>query len=275
MLRDGLTGYHQEQSTLGICSRNPSSKGCGLCGGTHLNKECSFNEEVKGVEEVKYGELEDLFQTMIDQLTKDFQAKASKEAPGSSTSIGHCKAKFANIDAQSVGTCSNETKELHEVSFISNCDVQVSKNLNMYALADLVEMAGMSKKAPIGIVENVLVKINRFVLPSGFVVIDMLGDPNKTMILGRPEPLTRRKGKTKVDEPGLVTWRLHSYKHIWVMSEDLSRFRPNCDPNLKDFNRGDSIYGRDEHGILKQWCCYYDNKRWDIKCEDMDSSNYL
>ncbi|GKG31264.1 hypothetical protein Tco_0423752, partial [Tanacetum coccineum] len=30
--------------------------GCGLCGGTHLDKECPLNEEVKGVEEVKYGE---------------------------------------------------------------------------------------------------------------------------------------------------------------------------------------------------------------------------
>ncbi|GJS78333.1 zinc knuckle CX2CX4HX4C containing protein [Tanacetum coccineum] len=30
--------------------------GCGLCSGTHLDKEWSLNEEVKGVEEVKYGE---------------------------------------------------------------------------------------------------------------------------------------------------------------------------------------------------------------------------
>ncbi|GKB27176.1 hypothetical protein Tco_0866577, partial [Tanacetum coccineum] len=30
--------------------------GCVLRGGTHINKECSLNKEVKGVEEVKYGE---------------------------------------------------------------------------------------------------------------------------------------------------------------------------------------------------------------------------
>ncbi|GKC26582.1 hypothetical protein Tco_1033876 [Tanacetum coccineum] len=29
--------------------------GCGLCVGTHLDKECLLNKEVKGVEEVKYG----------------------------------------------------------------------------------------------------------------------------------------------------------------------------------------------------------------------------
>ncbi|GKE48436.1 hypothetical protein Tco_1479694 [Tanacetum coccineum] len=30
--------------------------GCGICDGTHLNKEFPLNEEVKGAEEVKYGE---------------------------------------------------------------------------------------------------------------------------------------------------------------------------------------------------------------------------
>ncbi|GKE97415.1 hypothetical protein Tco_0020766 [Tanacetum coccineum] len=30
--------------------------GCRTCGGTHLDKECPFNEEVKVVEEVKYVE---------------------------------------------------------------------------------------------------------------------------------------------------------------------------------------------------------------------------
>ncbi|GKA06982.1 hypothetical protein Tco_0686206 [Tanacetum coccineum] len=30
--------------------------GCGLCRGTHLDKECPLNEEVKVIEEVKYGE---------------------------------------------------------------------------------------------------------------------------------------------------------------------------------------------------------------------------
>ncbi|GKC55147.1 hypothetical protein Tco_1077892 [Tanacetum coccineum] len=29
--------------------------GCGLCGGTHLDKECPLNKVVKGVEDVKYG----------------------------------------------------------------------------------------------------------------------------------------------------------------------------------------------------------------------------
>ncbi|GKB56129.1 reverse transcriptase domain-containing protein [Tanacetum coccineum] len=48
----------------------------------------------------------------------------------------------------------------------------------------LCEMADMSKKAPLGIVENVLVKIDKFLFPSDFVIID--NTPLKPTILGDP-----------------------------------------------------------------------------------------
>ncbi|GJW09403.1 phospholipase-like protein [Tanacetum coccineum] len=54
----------------------------------------------------------------------------------------------------------------------------------------LVEMAYMTKRSPIRIVENVLVKINRFLFPLDFVVMDMLNTHNETMILGRPFLIT-------------------------------------------------------------------------------------
>ncbi|GJY89360.1 phospholipase-like protein [Tanacetum coccineum] len=47
-------------------------------------------------------------------------------------------------------------------------------------------MTDMTQKAPLGIVENVLVKINKFLIPFDFMIMDMLGEPNETMILGRP-----------------------------------------------------------------------------------------
>ncbi|GJU56613.1 MAK10-like protein [Tanacetum coccineum] len=53
------------------------------------------------------------------------------------------------------------------------------KKINM-----LCEMADMSKKAPLGIVENVLVKIDKFLFPSDFVIFD--NTPSETTILGRP-----------------------------------------------------------------------------------------
>ncbi|GKC85746.1 BYPASS-related protein [Tanacetum coccineum] len=47
-------------------------------------------------------------------------------------------------------------------------------------------MADMTKRVPIRIVENVLVKIDKFLFPSEFIVIDMLNSRNETMILERP-----------------------------------------------------------------------------------------
>ncbi|GJY62950.1 copia protein [Tanacetum coccineum] len=69
-------------------------------------------------------------ETQIEQLTKDFHAKAAKEVSISSTLIGHCTTIFADINAQRVGACSNETNELNGANFISNYDVKGSKKEN-------------------------------------------------------------------------------------------------------------------------------------------------
>ncbi|GKC73518.1 7-deoxyloganetin glucosyltransferase-like protein, partial [Tanacetum coccineum] len=155
-------------------------------------------------------------ETQVEQLTKDYQEKATNEVPNSS--ISQCKVIFANDEAPRDETSSNGTNKLHRVSFIFDDNVQVSKkidegpsgvlpcqlplkelspgsftlhciigSLNIYAMADLdasvnimpysmfkclkltslkktsmlVEMADMSKKAPMGIVKTVLVKINK------------------------------------------------------------------------------------------------------------------
>ncbi|GKD86966.1 hypothetical protein Tco_1358120 [Tanacetum coccineum] len=68
-------------------------------------------------------------------------------------------------------------KELNPGSFTLSCTIG---KFNFYAMADL----DMSKKAPLGIVENVLVKIDKFLFPSDFVIID--NTPSETTILGRP-----------------------------------------------------------------------------------------
>ncbi|GKE20518.1 reverse transcriptase domain-containing protein [Tanacetum coccineum] len=98
-------------------------------------------------------------------------------------------------------------KELNPGNFTLPCTIG---KFNFYAMADLrasinvmprsifehlhltnlrktnmlCEMADMSKKEPLGIVENVLVKIGNFLFLSNFVIID--NTPSKTTILGRP-----------------------------------------------------------------------------------------
>ncbi|XP_076902376.1 uncharacterized protein LOC143557109 [Bidens hawaiensis] len=49
-----------------------------------------------------------------------------------------------------------------------------------------IQLADRSIKYPRGIVENMLVKIDKFVFPVDFVILDMVEDKNVPLILGRP-----------------------------------------------------------------------------------------
>ncbi|KAK1439692.1 hypothetical protein QVD17_05512 [Tagetes erecta] len=55
-----------------------------------------------------------------------------------------------------------------------------------------IQLADRSVKYPRGIVENMLVKIDRFVFPVDFVILDMDEDKNVPLILGRPFLATAR-----------------------------------------------------------------------------------
>ncbi|GKG05734.1 putative reverse transcriptase domain-containing protein, partial [Tanacetum coccineum] len=50
----------------------------------------------------------------------------------------------------------------------------------------LVGMANMTQQAPLGTMENVLIKIDKFVFPCDFIVIDMPGILGEMMILDKP-----------------------------------------------------------------------------------------
>ncbi|GKA42391.1 reverse transcriptase domain-containing protein [Tanacetum coccineum] len=119
-------------------------------------------------------------ETQIEQLAKDCQAKAAYEVPNSS--IGQCKIPEKMDEGPSVVLpCQLPPKELSPGSFTLPYTIG---SLNLYAMADLgasvnimprsmfnhlkltnlkktymlVEMADMTKSAPVGIVKNVLVK---------------------------------------------------------------------------------------------------------------------
>ncbi|GJY73249.1 putative reverse transcriptase domain-containing protein [Tanacetum coccineum] len=58
------------------------------------------------------------------------------------------------------------------------------KLTNLRKINMLIEVADMTKKAPLGVVENILVGIDKFLSPSDFVIINRTH--NETIILGRP-----------------------------------------------------------------------------------------
>ncbi|GJV95567.1 zinc knuckle CX2CX4HX4C containing protein [Tanacetum coccineum] len=60
----------------------------------------------------------------------------------------------------------------------------------------VIEMADNTKCTPKGIVENLLIKIDRFIFPIDFVILDMVEDIRMSIVLGRPLLATAH---TKVD----------------------------------------------------------------------------
>ncbi|GKE99272.1 reverse transcriptase domain-containing protein, partial [Tanacetum coccineum] len=131
-------------------------------------------------------------ETQIEQLTKEFHAKTASEV--NSSSFDQCKAVYADKEAP----LNNEINKPHEVSFVQKEDLGSSINVIPKSMFEhlklarlkktdmLVEMADMTKRALIGIVKNILVKIDKFFISIRFMVIDMLNIRNVTMILGRP-----------------------------------------------------------------------------------------
>ncbi|GKD36694.1 hypothetical protein Tco_1256901 [Tanacetum coccineum] len=287
--------------------------GCETCGGAHLDKECPLHEEVKSVEEVKYGEfgrsfpnnsgnnaryhvgppgyytrvdnrppfdekrpnlkelmnkhleestrrradMEDWIkklqestnmnirnqnaslknlETQVEQLTKDYQAKVANEVPNSS--IGQCKAIFADNEAPRDETSSNRTNELHGVSFISDDNVMVSKKMDEGQSGVLPCQLPLKELSP-----------GSFTLPC---TID-----------------------TKMVEPDMTTSRLHYCKPIQELSNGTFKLWPTYDPSVRECNRGDTIYGLDERGALKQWHCHLENERREVKGREMLFSNFL
>ncbi|KAL0439143.1 UNVERIFIED_CONTAM: hypothetical protein Slati_2397300 [Sesamum latifolium] len=84
------------------------------------------------------------------------------------------------------------------------CDLGASVNLMPYSIFEklgmheltpsiiTLQLADRSIKYPRGIVEDVLVKVGKFIIPVDFIVLDMEEDKNMPLILGRPFLATSR-----------------------------------------------------------------------------------
>ncbi|GKC06797.1 putative reverse transcriptase domain-containing protein, partial [Tanacetum coccineum] len=188
---------HAQKWHDGTSSRNISSSsnvdGLAAIIRPHLNKECPLNEEVKQLEEVKYG-------------------KFRRFAPfNGSNRAKFCVAQNNEERTTKVLQCKLPPKEQNLRNFTLPCTIG---DFNFYAMADLgaslnvmprgifeflkltnlrktnmvIEMADMTKRAPLGVVENIQVGIDTFLFPSDFVIINRT--PNETIILGRSFPAT-------------------------------------------------------------------------------------
>nr|GEW06993.1 phospholipase-like protein [Tanacetum cinerariifolium] len=159
---------------------------------------------------------------------------------------------------------SNRTSKIQGISFIMEEEEEDRAGINVMPkslfehlkLADLkktsmvVEMADMTKKAPLGIVENILVKIDKFLFHFDFVVIDMLEGLNEIMLLGTPSC-----SKESIDTVDL--------------SHDMHEIKGSQDDEV-----GSHLL-ENESGMLKQWICFRDHERQNVRGNGMIFVNFL
>ncbi|XP_016165346.1 uncharacterized protein LOC107607969 [Arachis ipaensis] len=103
-----------------------------------------------------------------------------------------------------------------------------------------LQMADKSIQQALGVVENVLVKVDKFFLPADFVILDIEEDDNTSIILGRPFLATARalidveKGELmlKVHEEHIV---FHVFKNLQLSTQEEECMKiDSIDPNLKE-----------------------------------------
>ncbi|GJY27143.1 ribonuclease H-like domain-containing protein [Tanacetum coccineum] len=74
-------------------------------------------------------------------------------------------------------------RKILEVSFYP---IRLKGIGNIKPINMVIEMADNTKSFPKGIVKNLLIKIDKFIFPVDFVILDMIGDFRMPIILGRP-----------------------------------------------------------------------------------------
>ncbi|GJU51933.1 homeodomain-like protein [Tanacetum coccineum] len=131
-------------------------------------------------------------------------------------------------------TLSNALAELGEsisimpFSLFKRLGLGNTKPINM-----VIEMADRSMQSPMGIVKNVLVKINKFIFPVDFIILDIIEDNKVPIILGRPMLATAHAmiGIFEINE----LYEPRDLEELLLSNDDLDIFSNDNDllPNLE------------------------------------------
>ncbi|GKA19913.1 phospholipase D beta 1-like protein [Tanacetum coccineum] len=185
---------------------------------------------------------------------------------------------------------------------------------NLGGAAMSVEMDHMTQQETLGTVKNVMVKINKFEFPCDFVVTEMPENLGEMIILGRPfletihaqidvfqEETSLGIGEDRIKfdlngnprqsnitiekicmantDKGGLTKRWHVCKPVHVFYDDGSGedygMWPTCDPDSNSCYGYSEVFGKSEHGILRQWVCFRDHERRTVKESCMGFADFL
>ncbi|XP_070054879.1 uncharacterized protein [Nicotiana tomentosiformis] len=117
------------------------------------------------------------------------------------------------------------------------CDLGASINLMPYSFFNTLgigqprptsmrlQMANRTMKRLLGVIEDVLVRVDKFILPANFVILDCEVDYEVSIILGRPFLAT---GKALVDvEAGQLTFQLGDENVVFHMCKSMRQPNSN------------------------------------------------
>ncbi|GJX43884.1 reverse transcriptase domain-containing protein [Tanacetum coccineum] len=182
----------------------------------------------------------------IEQLTKEFHTKTASEV--NNLSVDQCKAVYTDKEAP----LNNKINKSHEVSFVQEEYLGASINVIPKSMFEhlklarfkktdmLVEMADMTKRAPIGIVENVFVKIDKFLFLSDF--IDVF---NKEISLGIGDDMVTFDMDKKIYN---FTTRVGKIYMINLIYNNESPSRSNAPSNKSSrFKKSDNLHNENNY----------------------------
>ncbi|XP_073136930.1 uncharacterized protein [Henckelia pumila] len=146
-------------------------------------------------------------------------AYALEQMPNYAKFIKDVMSKKRRFQDNEVVNLTEETLELGEVR----------------ATTITLQLADRSIIYPRGIVEDVLVKVNKFIFPAEFVILDMDEDEETPLIFGRPFLATSR---ALIDvNKGELTLRVGDYNQIAIASEDQEKTTFTCPYGTLAFRR--------------------------------------
>ena len=126
--------------------------------------------------------------------------------------------------------------------------LSVAKKLSLGELTPTtvtLQMEDRTMAKPEGVIEDVLVKVGKFVFPVDFIILDIEEDPQVPLLLGRPFLAT---GAALIDmQKGVLTLRVGEEAADFNMLQSLK----NIDIDREDYKFVDDVY-------LNNSDCYYD-----------------
>ena len=126
--------------------------------------------------------------------------------------------------------------------------LSVAKKLSLGELTPTtvtLQMADRTMAKPEGVIEDVLVKVRKFVFPVDFIILDIEEDSQVPLLIGRPFLAT---GAALIDmQKGILTLRVREEAADFNMLQSLK----NLDKDREDYKLVDDVY-------LNNSDCYYD-----------------